>query len=527
VTIAAYIAGLFVDVTRDASKYATISREVFESGDLIHLKIHGEPYDQKPPLLFWLSALGFYFMGLSNAAFKLPVLLIGLLGLYSTYRLGKSMHGSKVGWTAALVLVTIQASFLYFMDIHTDTLLQSWVVFSLWQLFEFIKNRRSFHCIMGFTGIGLAMLSKGPVGAVIPAFAVAGHLIFTRQYKRLFDYRWYAGTLLALVLVLPALAGLYKQYGWDGVLFYFWTNNAERLAGNLGSSRSDFFFFFHNLLLLFFPWMLILYTSVVFEFRSLLKRKFRAREYFIFSGIWVYFIILAISQGKLPNYIMVLLPLFAILTAKYITVALSGRKPQLYRLFHILQDIVLLLGIIICITVFGWFFPLSNIWQWVLCFIMVALIVYVRLISCVPQLRLLVPTIAMVGTLNFFLHQHVAPQIFGDQASVKAAALFNEQAGTYDRLYNYNYDSYELFFYANCPVTRIYNDVTVISLLQEPGSWIFTERKVVERLEGNYPEPQVIPIEHVWINNLNIKYLIPNTRPQSRDTLFLLRSTAH
>ena len=56
VAVAAYVSGLFVDVTRDGSKYASVAREIFDSGDWIRLKIHGEPYDQKPPLLFWLSA---------------------------------------------------------------------------------------------------------------------------------------------------------------------------------------------------------------------------------------------------------------------------------------------------------------------------------------------------------------------------------------------------------------------------------------------------------------------------------------
>ena len=36
VGITAYVAGLFIDVTRDAGLYATISKEVFENGNLIN-----------------------------------------------------------------------------------------------------------------------------------------------------------------------------------------------------------------------------------------------------------------------------------------------------------------------------------------------------------------------------------------------------------------------------------------------------------------------------------------------------------
>jgi 4-amino-4-deoxy-L-arabinose transferase-like glycosyltransferase len=52
--ILAYIAGLFPEVSIDAGKYAAVSRQIYESGDWLHLKIHGEPYLQKPHTIFSL-----------------------------------------------------------------------------------------------------------------------------------------------------------------------------------------------------------------------------------------------------------------------------------------------------------------------------------------------------------------------------------------------------------------------------------------------------------------------------------------
>ena len=87
-----YIVGLSVYPTSDAAKYAAISRTIYEGGDWINLQSLGLPYDQKPPLLFWLSALSFHIFGLSTWAFKLPTLLLSMLGIYATYGLGKLLY---------------------------------------------------------------------------------------------------------------------------------------------------------------------------------------------------------------------------------------------------------------------------------------------------------------------------------------------------------------------------------------------------------------------------------------------------
>jgi 4-amino-4-deoxy-L-arabinose transferase-like glycosyltransferase len=524
--VAAYVAGLFVDVTRDAGKYASVAREVYESGDFINLRVHGEPYDQKPPMLFWLSALSFYIFGLSNFAFKLPLLFTGLLGIYSTYRLGKSLYNVRVGMTAAMMLAASQVYFLYYMDIHTDSVLQPFVTFALWQLYEFIKKNKNVHLILGFSGIGCAMLTKGPVGALVPAFAVLGHLVFTRQYERLLDIRWYLGALLALILILPALAGLYNQFGWEGIRFYFWTNNAGRLTGQLGAHRPDYFFYVHNLLYLFFPWMLLLFVSAGFEFRSLIKRRFRGREFYIFPGTWLFFLILTLSKGKLPNYIFVLMPLFSLLTAKYAMLATGGRRPSLFRLFLRMQAVSVVLGSLLVAVIIFWLFPVVKAVMFLPAIVMVFVIGFALNKRNTDKVRLFLPSLAVAIVLNLYINMHVAPLIFSAQASVKAAAIFNAESGPGDKIHNYNYESHELFFYAVRPAVKVINDVTVIRLMQEPGNWVLTERKVVERLEGDYPEPEIIPLEHVWLNKLSLKYLNPRTRSQATDTLFLMRSTA-
>lgn len=525
--LATYFAGLFVDVTRDGSKYASVAREMYETGDFINLRIHGEPYEQKPPMLFWLSALSFHLFGISNFSFKFPLLLLTFFGFYSAYRLGKSLYNQTVGLIAAVLLGSSQICFLYNMDIHTDTILVPFVTFSLWQLYDFLKYGKNRNWILGFCGIGLAMLSKGPVGALVPAFAVIGYLVFDKQFKRLTDIRWYAGICLALVFILPALAGLYNQFGWEGIRFFFWTNNFGRVSGSYGSTSSDYLFYVYNLLYLFLPWILLLLISVFFEFRSLVRKKLKARDWFVFSGIWFYFIILSVSQGKLPNYLFILIPLFSILTAKYIYISISGKRGPLLKYFYGIQNFVSIAACFVLMAMVFWLFPIKNVWHYLLLLLMGCVALWPVLTKQTPFIKLIIPTLTLIITFNFFLNQHVAPQIFSDQASVKAVKIFNQNAAATETLYNYNYYSHETFFYCKKPVKKLTNDLTLFELMKKPGNWVFTTAEVVNRLPvGEFPVPEIIPLKHVWINNLTFRYLNPASRERSRDTLYLLKSTA-
>lgn len=98
-----YAASARIDVMDiDAAQYASIAREMLERGEYLQFTNRYEDYLDKPPLLFWLSALSFRLLSISDFAFKLPSLLFALLGIYSTYRLGSLLYSAPTGRLAAI-----------------------------------------------------------------------------------------------------------------------------------------------------------------------------------------------------------------------------------------------------------------------------------------------------------------------------------------------------------------------------------------------------------------------------------------
>ncbi len=517
-----YIAGLPIDVTRDAGKYATISKEIFQNRNYINLTIHGDAYDQKTPMLFWLGALGFAIGGISNFWVKLPVLLLVFAGFFWAYRLGKSLYNQRVGILTAVFLAFSTMYMLYSMDIHADTPLQAFITLALWQLFEFIKTGKTKHWFWGFTAVGLAMLSKGPIGAAIPAFAVIGHILIKKDFRRLADWRWYAGVVLAFLVASPALIGLMNQFGWEGIRFFFWENNVGRITGTYIQAKNDPAFYIHNLLYLFLPWTFLFFISVYKEFNMLIKNRFQSVEFFTFTGIWIFFLIISASSNQAPNYIFSIFPLIAVLTAKWADIALE-KQPKLALIFVGTQHFVVGLTWLMIVILVFYLFPKPEFYFWLVAFAAVILTFFVFKKMKEPVFRLILPSLLAFSVLMFLLNTHVFPFIFSHQAPPKAARYYTTHAAAGEKLYNYKYPQYELFFYSEPQAIQLKNEEQFKAVSLEKVSWIFTNPEGLKDFEKLQIQPDTIfEYRHLYLNRGG-KFINPKTRDEVLQPMYLIK----
>lgn len=522
VAVAAYVAGLFIDVTRDAGLYATISREVFENGNLINLTIHGEPYDQKPPLTFWLGALGYTIGSVSNFWFKLPLLLLNFAGIYWVFRLGESLYNRKTGVLAAIILGSSVIYSLYSMDIHTDTPLQAFVTLALWQLFEFIKTGRNKYWITGFIAIGLAMLSKGPVGAAIPAFAVVGHLLLKKDFSRLLDYRWYLGIVIAMVVTSPALIGLMNQFGWEGLRFFFWENMVGRITGSYVQAVNDPIFYVHNLLYQLFPWSILFFMAAFMEFRFLIKNKFNSAEYFTLTGIWIYYIILNSASSQLPNYVFPIVPLMAVLLAKWLIIV-AEKDNKSFRFFYNVQNSIIVLAYIAILMLAAYLFPTPHIWFWLILAAGLTSTWYLYTSGQNNLIKLAGPSAVVSVVLLFLLNTHIFPYMFSFQVTSEAAKYVNEYAGPGDVLFDYKHGQYELFFYSQVDARQLYEPEEAMEAAGKKGHWIFTNSDGLADLRMFSAVPDtIIEYRHLDLSRA-AGFVNPATREESLQNMYLIK----
>ena len=55
----------------DEACYAQVSREMLERGDLIAPTLHGEPFFEKPPFLYWTQIAGYSLLGVGELGARL------------------------------------------------------------------------------------------------------------------------------------------------------------------------------------------------------------------------------------------------------------------------------------------------------------------------------------------------------------------------------------------------------------------------------------------------------------------------
>src|SRR5262249_923327 len=148
----------------------------------------------------------FRLFGVGEFAARLPSALAAIATVLLTYELGRSMFGASVGLLAGLVLASAGLFCAAGHFANPDALLiaSSALTFHFfWR--GFLARDRWWFAWAGLS-TGLAFLAKGPVGLLLPAAAILVFLLWTREVRRLLDWRLMLGALAFAGVALPWFA---------------------------------------------------------------------------------------------------------------------------------------------------------------------------------------------------------------------------------------------------------------------------------------------------------------------------------
>ena len=424
-----YVAGLNVPVLEiDSAQYASISREMCETQNYLMVQHRGENYLDKPPLLFWLSSLSITILGVSAFAFKLPSFLFSILGFYSTYRLGILLYNRAIALISMLILFTTEAIFLFNQDVRTDTMLTGAVIFAIWQLYAYIRYNKWYNFLLGFIGIAIAMLSKGPIGLMVPILAIGTDLLIHKKFKVLVNFKWIIGLIIVAIILLPMTYGLFKQFGWEGVKFYYWTQSFGRITGeNVWKNDAGYFFFVHTYLWSFLPYSFLGILAIIYKFKELIayfkNRIDNNTEFLTLSGFILPFIALSFSKYKLPHYIFVMFPIMAIMTGYYVYSIISKYKVKYLQYVKITNYLVVIINWILLFACLLFFFPTQNILLYLLTLIFLVVTIYFFLQKSNLLNQILLPLAVSSVALNLILNIYTFPNLMKYQSGIKLSLI--------------------------------------------------------------------------------------------------------
>lgn len=533
-----YLIGFGIDIMDiDAAQYASMSREMLQKGEYLHIYDVGKEYLDKPPFLIWVSALSMKLFGINNYAYRLPSFLFSILALYATYKLSRLYYNKTISTFAAIILASSQAFFLMNHDVRTDTILMSWVIFSLWQLAAWYRNNKFHHFIAACFGIACGMMTKGPIALLVPVFAFGPHFILHRNFKVFFRWQYLAGIMIIGILLIPMCIGLYQQFdmhpeklvngktGVSGLRFFFWTQSFGRITGESDwNNKSNIFFLLQNMLWSFLPWILFFLIAFFLELKQVLQQKFKLlqdQEVITIGGFLLTYLSLGLSKYQLPHYIFVVFPLAAIITAKFIHALVFEKKyPTLYKILLNIHFIIFTLLWLALLVLLSACFDTILLYIPVIATILFALFLFIFFFK--RRSRLILPIICLftIMGINLFLNTSFYPSLLRYQMGNMAGRWLHEQKIPSDQIFIYRYPELRsLHFYAKANI--LHKDS--ISMIKT-GDWILTG-------EGNLKDLDESGLKYValfggkdyHVSRLSLKFLSPLKREKELSPYVIIK----
>lgn len=524
-----YVSGLFVPLMdNDSAHHANIALRMFQTGDYVNLVDNGKDYLDKPHLHFWLAAWSYHVFGVTSFAYKFPSFIFSILGVYSTFRLGKLLYNIETGRLAALLLATSFAFILSNNDVRMDAILTSAIAFSTWQLVEFIQKNKVLNVLGAALALAIGFSIKGHIAIFIPAVAVLFYLVSERGWKKLFNWKWFLLLLLFALFITPVVYCYYLQFNLhpekivrgknhiNGVKFILFNQSIERFDGTMGNdARHDYFFFLHSFLWAFAPWSIMAFMAVAGKIRQVLKKKEEALTIGVFITMLV---IVTLSGFKLPHYLNVVFPTTAVLVAAYIIQQRENSK--WIRSIFIIQSAVVLLLILLTATINAWAFPVTGITVVTGLIILLAVVFYFIKSSLYNSLQksVLVPATAMILCF-FLLNTSFYPKLLTYQGGNELARITKGKVDPGSAVYCWKETYSSSYQFYTSSLRKEFSDTV---LQGSKHIWLLYDIKSEEEIKNSgYKLGQRFETQDYEITKLDLKFINPAKRESQCTKLVL------
>ena len=299
----------------DEGMHAATSKDMILSGDWITPQFNGENFYDKPVLFNWLAAISFLILGFSEFAARLPAALLGTGCVLATYFLGKRMHSPTVGFLGGVILATSVEFIILSRVVVHDIALTFFITLALYFFYRAYtdKSRRKSVWFLFYASLGFAVLSKGPIGVLLPGLIIFLFLIIKRRLNIIKDMQLGWGTLFFLVIAAPWY-GLIILRNEDYAGYFFIQQNLAYFFSGESRHPRPFYYYIPILAGGFAPWVFFLPAAL---FRALRKKFGHTEDGTLLLVLWfgATFLFFSTASSKLSTYILPLFPAVSLLVA--------------------------------------------------------------------------------------------------------------------------------------------------------------------------------------------------------------------
>ena len=525
-----YIIGLFVPLMdNDSAHHAGIGLHMYLTGDYVTLIDQQGDYIDKPHFLFWVSALSYHVFGVSSFAYKFPSFLFTLAGIYSVFRLAKELYNYETGKLAALIYASSFCILLASNDVRMDAILTAAISFALWQLVAYVHHKKFIYLTGAALGLAVGFATKGHVGLVTPVAGIFFYILYKKEWRLLYDWRWLILIFLFSLFISPVVYCYYLQFnlhpekisrgikGINGVKYILWGHSFERISGSErfgAAGKEDKFYFLHTFLWTFAPWCLAAYIAFFLRIKNVFLRntEWLSTGIFLLLGLLINF-----SNFKLSHYLVVLAPATALMAAHFFVSVWNNER--LKKRIFLLQTIASFLVLLLAVIVNAWAFPVKSFLLIAVTILLLATVFYffISRSFSAPQKAVTISASSMV-LLFFLLNSNFYPQLLTYQGGKPLADMTKGIVNPKDVYFWKNTSAPSYSFYSSS-LRQDYDD----SLIGTGRyTWLLYQKSQQAKIDSaGFIFGKIFSAADYEITRLKKNFINPATRKETLDEMIL------
>ena len=332
VGIALYLVNLggYPFYTKGEPREAVTVFAIVHGGGLILPQRAGIEIPSKPLLMHWLAALvSLVAGGVNEFSVRLPSALLAIAGVIVCYLYVRRLFDDVIAIIAALILAT---TFQYLQSATGARVDMTLTFFMEVAFFEFILMAEGLtrRRMLLYIALALAVLTKGPVGLLLPGAVALFWIVFENRWNVLGRMSLVRGAIVVLVLAGGWYLAAYVEGGPGFFRKQILTENVLRFAGGADFHEGHLHpFYYMELALLagFMPWTILLPVVAIQAARQPQALDPRLR----YMMIWFITVLIFYNfpQSKRGVYLLCMYPAFATLVAVYVCDAVA--RPEAAR----------------------------------------------------------------------------------------------------------------------------------------------------------------------------------------------------
>jgi 4-amino-4-deoxy-L-arabinose transferase-like glycosyltransferase len=313
--------------TKGEPREAVTVFDIVHGGGVILPMRAGVEIPSKPLLMHWLAAIvSLIAGGVSAWTVRLPSATFAIAGMIVTYLYVRKLFEARGALLSAILLGT---AFQYMQAGTGSRVDMTLTFFMTLAFFEFIAVAESLstRITLLYFAIACAVLTKGPIGAALPALVALMWILFTWRWSLLRRLRLGRGAMIVgligggwylAAIVIGGAAFVHKQILGE---------NLYRLIGHTGFSHGHAHPFYYEegaLLAGFLPWTPIASIAALQALRN--RRRLDARLGYLLTWFLTVLIFYNLPQSKRGVYLLALYPALTTIVALFLSDAISHRE---------------------------------------------------------------------------------------------------------------------------------------------------------------------------------------------------------